>query len=320
MIRFIVKRFFVCVPIVFLLSFLTLVLINLVPGSYFDQLRLNPQIGAEIIHEYETRFHINENVCVQYFYWLKNVLRLDFGYSFTYQVPVTRIISSRLLNTFLLSFVSFVFSWCIALPLGLIAAYYKDSSLDKGLRFCAYVLLSLPGFFFALLLMWACAQWTALPIGGMHSVDFDMLSFGGKCRDLAVHMVVPVVALSSFSASYLFRLMRSNTLEVLGMDFVRVLHTRGLSARVVVFKHVFRNASNPLVTLLGFQLPALFSGAALIEIITGWPGLGAMMLFAVRSQDVFLVMGNMLMISLLLIAGNVCADVMLAMADPRIRY
>ncbi len=320
MIRFIVKRLLITIPVIFFLSFLTLLLINIVPGSYFDQLRMNPQIGEEVIEQYESKFHINENIFAQYFYWLKGVIKFDFGYSFTYQMPVITLIGSRLFNTFLLSFSAFLLSWGIAVPLGVIAAFWKDSLFDKTLRAIAYILLSLPGFFLALILMFLCAHWTYLPLGGMRSINFDDLSILGKLFDVAKHMIVPLVVLTTASTSYLFRLMRSNMLDVLNRDFVRVLRTRNLPSYVIIFKHVLRNAINPLVTILGFQLPALFSGAALLEIVTGWPGLGSMMLHAVRSQDIFLVMGNMVMISFLLVVGNIIADILLAVTDPRIRY
>jgi len=164
------------------------------------------------------------------------------------------------------------------------------------------------------------AHLTGLPLGGMRSIYYSNLSWLGKIKDVAQHIFVPLMVISLSSASYLFRLMRSNVLDVLSRDFVRVLYMRGISKYIILFKHVMRNAINPLVTLLGFQLPALFSGAALVEIITGWPGLGTIMLHAVRSQDIFLVMGNMFMISLLLVVGNIMSDILLGLTDPRIRY
>ena len=138
MVRFILKRLCISIPIIFFLSFITLFLINLVPGNYFDQMRMNPQIGEEIIQQYEDKFHINENVFIQYFYWLKGVIRLDFGYSFTYHMPVMSLISSRLYNTFLLSFSAFILSWVVAIPLGTIAAYMKNSCIDRLLLALAY--------------------------------------------------------------------------------------------------------------------------------------------------------------------------------------
>jgi peptide/nickel transport system permease protein len=281
---------------------------------------MNPQISEDIIKLYESKYHINDSLLVQYWAWIKGVFRFDFGYSFTYQAPVVSLIKSRLLNTFILSFAAFFISWVIAVPLGTIAAYRKNTFFDKGLLLVSYFFLSLPSFLLAILFIFICAHWTSIPIGGMHSSDFDQLSYLGKFYDVVSHMIVPLIVLTCGSVSYLFRMMRANVLDVLSLDFVRILHTRGLSDRTILFKHVLRNAINPLITLLGYQLPALFSGAALIEIITGWPGLGSMMLLAVRSQDIYLVMGNMLMISLLLVIGNIMADILLAITDPRIRY
>jgi len=318
--RFIFKRLCIAIPIIFFLSFITLVLINIVPGNYFDQLRMNPQIGEEVIQQYEEKFHINDNVFVQYLYWIKGIVHLDFGYSFTYQAPVFSLIKTRLWNTFLLSFSAFLISWCIAIPLGTLAAYKKNSAFDRIFLSLSYVFLSVPGFFLAILIMFMCAHWTALPLGGMRSIYYEELNFLGKLVDVLRHMIVPLVVVTVGSTCYLFRLMRSHVLDVLRQDYIRILHIRQIPKRVIIFKHVLRNALNPLITLLGYQLPALFSGAALTEIITGWPGLGSMMLFAVRSQDIFLVMGNMLMISFLLVIGNMMADILLAVTDPRIRY
>jgi len=320
MFRFIVKRLCISIPIIFFLSFITLLLINIVPGNYFDQMRMNPQISEEVIKQYEDRFHINDNILIQYFYWLKGVFKLDFGYSFTYQAPVFGLIRTRLFNTFILSFSAFIISWIIAIPLGTLAAYMKGSLFDRIAIGCAYFFLSIPGFFLALVLMFICSHYSGLPLGGMRSIDYETMGLLERIGDVLLHMLVPLIVLCAGSTSYLFRLMRSNVLEVLGKDYIRILHTRGIPKSTIIFKHVIRSAMNPLITLLGYQLPALFSGAALTEIITGWPGLGSMMLFAVRSQDIFLVMGNMLMISFLLVVGNMMADVLLAMTDPRIRY
>lgn len=320
MIQFIFKRMCVAIPILFFLSFLTLVLINSVPGNYFDKMRMNPHMSDEIIQQYEERFHIDKPVIVQYLYWVRGLLTLDLGYSFTYQAPVFQIIQSRLFNTFILSFSAFFISWAIAIPLGTIAAYWKGSLFDRCAMGCAYFFLSMPGYFLALVLMFVCANASSLPLGGMRSLDHGDMGLVQKIIDVYLHMLVPLAVICVGSASYLFRLMRANVLDVLKKDHIRIAHTRGLSKPTIIFKHVLRSAVNPLITLLGYQLPALFSGAALIEIITGWPGLGSLMLYAVRSQDLFLVMGNMLMISFLLVIGNLIADIVLAISDPRILY
>lgn len=319
MIAFIVKRLISVLPIVFFITFLTLLLISLVPGSYFDGLRLNPQIGDDIIDQYEEKYHINENIFMQYWYWLRGVLVFDFGYSFSYHMPVEELIISRLGNTFLLSMCALLISWGCALSLGTIAAFYRNSWFDKLLRTVAYLFISIPGFILAIGLVVLAARWTNIPIGGMHSVDFHDMSLTGKIIDVVSHMIIPLVVLCVGQTSYLFRLMRSNVLDIMHQDYVRILRIRKIPKHTIIFKHVLRNSLNPLISIMGYQLPALVSGAALVEIITGWPGLGTMMLQAVRTQDVYVVMGNMFMVSFLLLFGNLLADIALCINDPQIR-
>jgi peptide/nickel transport system permease protein len=290
-----------------------------VPGNYFDSLRLNPQISPDVVAQYEERFHINDNVFSQYVHWLGGVLRGDFGYSFTYHMGVRELIASRLAHTLILSCSAFLLAWGCAVPLGIWAAWRYDTWYDRLLTAGSYVLLSVPGFFIAVLLMYVCAHTTSLPIGGMYSVDAASFSWWEKVVDVAAHMAIPLIVTAVFSGCYVFRVMRAHTLDVIHADFVRVLRTRGISSLRIIGAHVLPNAMGPLITIMGFQLPALVSGAGLIEIMTGWPGLGTLMLDAVQNQDMFLVMGNVCMVSVLLIIGNAAADIMLALIDPRVR-
>lgn len=319
LVRFILKRFLSVLPILFLLPFLTFFLMHLIPGNYFDQLKLNPQISAQVIEKYEAHYHLNEPVMVQYLHWLKNLFMLDFGFSFSYKQPVWSLLKSRLLNTLLLTVTSFLLAWFIAVALGLRAGVKENGLLDRACRFIAYLGLSIPNFFLCLLLLWGASYIAGMPIGGMRSVFHEDLSWPRKILDLIAHMWIPVFVLALASFSFLFRLMRSQTREVVNRDFVFYLRTLRVSENKIIFKHVARNAINPMVSLFGMELPALFSSAALVEIFTGWPGLGSMMLQAVRSQDLFLVLGNMVMIAVLLVIGNVLADIFLVWLDPRLR-
>lgn len=316
---YIFRRLLAVLPLLLFLPLLTLLLMHLVPGNYFDSIRLNPQISPDLVKQYERLYHLDEPVLVQYFYWLRNLARLDLGYSFAYRQPVMDILGSRLWNTFLLSGVSFFIAWAFAVVLGLLAGLYKHSLFDRLLKSIAYIGLSLPNFFLCLILLAVAARWGHLPLGGMKSVYHETLPFWGRVADVARHMIVPVSVLSLASFAYLFRLMRSQTVETRARDFVLHLRARRIPEWKIIFKHIARNAINPMISLFGMELPALFSGAALVEIFTGWPGLGQVMLQAVRMQDMFLVLGNMTMIAFLLVAGNLAADVLLAMTDPRIR-
>ncbi len=316
---FLFHRFLTTLPLFFLLPLLTFWLMHLVPGNYFDQLRLNPQISQATVEKYEQLYHLKEPVGIQYLYWLQRIVRLDLGFSFAYKQPVLDVLASRLGNTVLLTGVSFLWAWLLAVFLGLLAARYPKSLFNRSLEAIAYFGLSIPNFFLCMLLLYGASRWGGLPLGGMRSVGYEELTVSGKIADLLRHLVIPSFVLGLGIFSFLFRLMRSQAAEVLDKDFILYLRTWRISESRILFRHVARNAINPLITLLGMQLPALVSGAALVEIFTGWPGLGQVMLQAVRTQDLFLVLGNMVMVSCLLIVGNLLADLLLLWVDPRIR-
>lgn len=313
------RRLLHVLPLFFLIPLATFFLMHLVPGNYFDTLRMNPQISPETIRHYETLYHLDEPVLIQYFHWLRNLLRLDFGYSFAYRQPVLTILASRLWNTVLLSGVALLVAWLAALLAGLLAGAWRGSLFDRFFSFTAYLGLSVPNFFLCLLLLFWALGGGLLPLGGMRSVNHEELAWPLRVWDIARHAVIPASVLGLGSFAYGFRLMRAETVELLDKDFVLYLRAQRIPESRILFKHVARHAVNPMVSLLGMELPSLFSGAALVEIFTGWPGLGQVMLQAVRSQDLFLVLGNMVMIAVLLVVGNLAADLLLVVVDPRIR-
>lgn len=313
------KRILSSLLLLVFLPLLTFWLMHLVPGNYFDQLRFNPQISQSTVEYYEKLYHLQEPIHAQYAAWLKQLCRFDLGYSFAFQQPVFKILASRLGNTILLTGVSLLWAWSFAVFLGLLAARYPRSILNGFLKWVAFAGLSLPNFFLCLLLLHLAARWGGLPLGGMHSIAYESFSQTQKVVDIIRHLAIPSFVLGLGIFCYLFRLMRAQAQEVLEKDFILCLRTWRVSEIQILFKHVARNAINPLVTLLGMQLPALVSGAALVEIFSGWPGLGQVMLQAVRSQDLFLVLGNMVMVSGLLVLGNFVSDLLLVWIDPRIR-
>jgi peptide/nickel transport system permease protein len=302
------------------MSLLTFLMIQMTPGNFFDGLKMDPTISPETIRRYEELYHLNDPVLVQYWEWLKSVCRLDFGYSFHFNIPVAAIISGRLWNTFILALASFLFTWLVAIPLGIYAAVRRNRLADRFIQMLSFVSLSTPGFFLAMLLLFAASQTGGLPLGGMRGADYDLLSPAGRALDLARHMVIPVFVISFASIGALQRIMRGNFLEVLQQQYIMAARAKGLGETAVLYRHALRNAVNPLITLFGYELSGLLSGAALIEIICNWPGLGSLMLTAVRARDVYLVMSSMLMGGALLLAGNLVSDVLLAWSDPRIRY
>ncbi|MFP4243272.1 MAG: ABC transporter permease [Chitinispirillaceae bacterium] len=320
-----VRRTLISIPQLLLMSFVTFLFIDLAPGDVLARYRFDPRISEETIKQVEAKYHFDKPVIVQYGHWLLRVLRGDLGYSFSRQANVSNVIAERLFNTLLLSFLSIFFTWLIAIPLGIYAAVRQYSWGDRILSLISYFGMSLPTFFVGLLVMFLVYQGrdlpviSSIPIGGMVSSNHDQLGFFGRLIDRAAHLAIPVSVLTITALAGLQRISRGNMLEELKKQYVTTARAKGLPENKVIYRHALRNAINPLITLFGFQFSTLLSGAALLEIILNWPGLGSLMLNAVRSQDTFLVMGSMLMGGLMLILGNMIADILLVMVDPRVR-
>jgi peptide/nickel transport system permease protein len=300
------------------MSLFTFWLMHLTPGNYFDSLKMNPQISPETIARLEKLYGVHQPLLVQWWAWLTNIFRGEWGYSFYYNVPVSHLIGPRMGNTFILSLSSIIFTWAIAIPLGVWAALRYGTMVDKTLGIFSYMAFATPSFFLAMLLLYMVSQLGLLPLGGMHSANYDDLSAWGKAIDLAKHLIIPTLVLSLSSIGSLQRLMRANLLNVLRQPFITALRAKGLPEKKIVYVHALRNAFNPMVTLLGYEFASLLSGAALIEIICSWPGLGTLMLTAARSKDIYVVMASLMMGGMMLLVGNLLADIALMKLDPRI--
>ncbi len=320
MLRYIFRRLLITIPLLLIMSFFLFMVMKLTPGNFYDSLKLNPQISPETIERYIKLYQLDKPLLVQYFSWLTNLFHWEFGYSFFYNIPVAHVIGGRVWNTFVLSLASLVLTWGVAIPLGIFAAVHRNKFSDRLIQLCSYVALSSPSFFVAMLLLYFASQSHLFPLGGMHSANYDQMNFLERFIDVLRHAAIPATALSIASIGALQRIMRGNMLETLGQQYILTARAKGLPEDRVIYSHALRNAINPLVTIFGYELSGLLSGAALLEIICNWPGLGALMLTAVQSKDVYLVMTTSLMGSVLLILGNLFADILLARLDPRIRY
>lgn len=318
--KYIVKRLLVAIPMLLGISLLTFVLMQTTPGDYLDTLRLDPQISQDTVERYKKLYGLDQPVHQQYIKWLTNLFKLELGYSFHYKIPVLHLIGGRLFNTFILSLASFLVTWLVAIPLGVWAAVRYKKWIDKSIQLLSYFFLAVPSFFLAMMLLYWSSQSGVLPLGGMYSPHFEDLNFFARIWDVIKHLAIPTIALSIGSIAALQRIMRGNMLEVLGQKYILAARAKGLPENRVVYRHALRNAINPLITLLGYEFSGLLSGAALVEIICSWPGLGSLMLTAVRAKDVYLVMASMMMGGILFIIGNLLADIALAKSDPRIRY
>lgn len=308
------------IPLILGITFFSFLIISLAPGDFLTAKSLDPQITQETIDTLRSKFGLDQPWYIQYVKWLWNALHLDFGYSFASQVPVFILIKERMLNTLILAFSAALFAWGLSIPLGIISAVKQNTWIDRSSAFVSFLGLSIPEVFFALLMMLFAAKTGWFPVGGMKSIDFEYLSFGKQIIDLLHHLVLPTIVLGSISMAGRMRQMRANLLDTLLQDYVQTARAKGLNEQAVVLKHALRNAINPLITLFGFTLAHLLSGAFLVEVVMSWPGLGRLTLDALFARDLYLVMGSLLMASVMLIIGNLIADILLALSDPRIRY
>jgi peptide/nickel transport system permease protein len=281
---------------------------------------MNPEIEPESIERMREQFGLDKPLIIQYLRWVWGVIRLDLGESIAYHIPVFTLIKQRLLNTLYLSVVSMILTWLIAIPIGVHCALHQYSFSDKFFSVLSFVGMSLPTFFIAFLLILLAAHVDWLPTGGATHFEHATYSTLGKVLDYLKHLIIPVSVLVASSITGLMRLTRGNMLDVLRSQYITAAKAKGVSEKVIRYKHALRNAINPMITIFGYQLSNLLSGAALTEIITRWPGLGRLMLDAYLQQDLYVVMGSLLVGSVLLIFGNLIADILLAISDPRIRY
>ncbi|WP_456382348.1 ABC transporter permease [Persephonella sp.] len=319
MFLYIIKRLIQMVPLVIGITFISFLIIQLAPGSYLDQLKMNPQISKETLKELERAYGLDQPLLIQYFKWLINALKFDLGYSFSYHVPVLELIKERIGNTLFLSVTSAILAWGLAVPLGIWAALNPNRWVDRFIQLFSFTFMSIPNFFLAFLLLFVAVKTGLFPTGGATSPDYDQLSFWGKILDRLWHVSLPAFVLAIGSLAGLVRLVRSAMIESLQSEYVMFARAKGLPEREVIFKHALKNAMNPFITLLGFEIASLLSGAALIEIIVNWPGMGMLMLDAVLAQDLYLVMGGLYIGAIMLIIGNLIADILLAKLDPRVR-
>ena len=318
---YVVRRILQASLTMLLASALSFFLIQLAPGDYLDALRQNPQISEETIKGLQQRFGLDKPILEQYFLWLKQIVTQgDFGISFAYQRPVAALLWERVPATLLIALASLVMTWAIAIPLGVMGAVQQNQWSDRVIRTISYIGQGFPTLITGLLLLFF-AQLTSplFPVGGMTSIEHEDLTPFGKVLDILWHMVLPTLALSITSFAGLQRIMRGELLDVLRQDYVRTARAKGLPENKVIYVHALRNAVNPLITLLGFEFAGLLGGAFITETYFNWPGLGRLTLQAVQSLDIYLIMASLMMGAVLLIVGNLLADLLLTAVDPRIK-
>lgn len=316
--KYILKRILQVIPLLILVSLMSFFIIRLSPVDPLAELRLNPSISQETLNKEMKRLKLDKPIYIQYASWAKSFVQGDLGYTSAGEKVSTKL-KERIPNTLLLTSIVIFMTWIVGIPLGVLAAIKKETAFDRILTVVSSIGMAIPSFFFAILMLIFAVKTGWFPVGGLTSYDFNEMSFCGKIMDLSKHLALPVIVLFTISLSGLQRQMRANMLEVLDSDYVKFARAKGLSEGKVIFKHALRNAINPMITLLGFEFAGLLSGAALTEYVFQFPGLGRLILEAVMKSDINLVMASLMMGTIMLILGNLIADILLMIADPRIR-
>ena len=289
---------------------------------------IRPGMTAEVAEQLRANHGLGQPIVVRYVRWMVDTLRGDFGYSVLHGRPVLDIIRSHLPRTLILSLTALAVAFFSGNVLGTIQAIRQYSWLDSGLSVVLLFFYSMPSFWLAYMLIltfslfarnvWEWPMW--FPAAGMLGTDHEGLSFVARVADRMRFMVLPTLSLSLVLTAGIARYMRGSMLEVVRQDFVRTARAKGLPERAVVFKHALRNALLPVITLLGLYIPVLFSGTVIIEKVFAWPGMGTLLIQAIEARDYMLVMGASFFFALMVIVGNLIADVLYAVVDPRIRY
>ncbi|MFY9804233.1 MAG: ABC transporter permease [Candidatus Acidiferrales bacterium] len=301
------------------ISIFSFALLQLAPGDFFTSLEVNPQISARTVAALRTQYGLDKPLPVRYGSWLRSVLRGDLGTSFAYNSPVAPLLALRARNTLLLTGSATLFAWLLAIPLGIWSAAHQGKWGDRIGGVMTSTLLTVPDIvlFLALLLLAVRTGW--FPTGGMISGEFSELSFWSQVKDIAYHLLLPSLGLALATLPPLVRHIRSAMIEVLDSPFIRAARAHGIAERRVLFRYALPVAANPLISLFGFSIATMLSAGLLVEVILSWPGIGPLLVDAILAKDVFVVVGTVMLSSVFLVAGNFLADMLLFVADPRIR-
>jgi peptide/nickel transport system permease protein len=300
-------------------SALSFLLAEAAPGSHFDELKLDPRISPTTVAAMRDRYGLDQSLPEKYLQWLQSIGRGEMGFSVAYNRPVGPLLWPRVRNTLLLTGPATVLAWLIAVPIGTWAASRKGGWADKVTAGTSTALLGVPDLLLGLALLLVAVRSGYFPTGGMVSLGFDQLGPWQKTKDVLSHFLLPVTALTLVNLPVLVRHVRASLIEVLRAPFIHAARAAGIPEGRLLFRHALRAAANPLISLLGLSIGGLLSASLVVEMIMSWPGLGPLLLEAVTARDLHVVVAAVVCSTVLLLVGNLVADGLLYLADPRIR-
>lgn len=317
---FTARRLLIMVPMMIVISMICFGITELQPGDFVSQYLDNPRISPEQIRLLRERLGLDKPAYVRYMMWIKNIVtKWDFGYSFAYERPVGELIFERMGWTVFIALATIVFQWILAVPMGIYSALHPYSPADYAMTVVGFIGISIPDFFFALILMYFMLRMGSTSIGGLFSTRFIGAPWSfAKLIDLLKHLWMPLVVVGISGVAGLMRVMRGNMLDVVGSPFITSLRAHGLDEKTVR-RHAIKNALNPMVSIAGAELPNIFSGTIITAIVLNLPTMGPFFYNALLNHDQYLVMSFLMFIALITQIGNLLADIALAFLDPRIR-
>jgi peptide/nickel transport system permease protein len=319
MLRYFIVRLLHGLLLLASVSLLTFALLQLAPGDFFAEMRLNPQITSESVAALRHQYGLDRSVATRYLLWIDSVRKGELGFSFAYDSPVASLLWTRARNTLVLTLTAMLLSWLIAVPVGVLCAAKPSGWSDRFCLGATSSLLAIPDLLLALGLLCLAVRTGWFPTGGMVSPGFNELSRWDKVRDVVSHFCLPVATLVLGAVPVLLRHVRAGVAEVLASPFIRAARAHGIPRRRLLARYALRGAAVPLISLFGLAIATLLSGSLLVEVIMSWPGMGPLLWEAVLARDVYVVVGAVMCSTLFLVGGNMVADALLFAVDPRIR-
>ena len=317
--KLIINRLLTSIPLLIGITFVSFILMQLAPGDPSSML-MDPQVKPEDMALIKANLGIDKPLHIQYYIWLKELVSGNLGYSYATGQPVLDVIMDRLPATLILSVASLILILLITFPLGLLSGYKKESRFDHIVTVLSFLGLSIPTFWLGLVfILYFALHWGLFPTSGYIDPQLSNASFIAKGLSISHHIVLPLLTILVGGIAGLTRYHRFGIIKILNEDYIKAARARGLSERRILYKHAFKNAALPIITILGLQLPGLISGSFVIEYIFAWPGMGQLGVAAVFSRDYPVLMGTLFFSSILIILGNLLSDLAYSYIDPRIR-
>lgn len=323
---YIIRRILTMIPTLVAISIISFIIIQLPPGSFLDTYRAELAISGEYVDQAELealkkRYGLEQPMHIQYLTWAWNFLHGDFGHSFEWNKPVSELIGERLALTVIISVVTLLFTWAVAIPIGIFSAVRQYSWMDHFLTFIGFIGLATPNFLLALVLLWMSFAYFGMSIGGLFSPEYAQAPWSlAKVWDLMTHLWIPVIIVGTAHTARFIRIIRGNLLDELKKPYVTTARAKGLPETKLILKYPVRVAINPLVSTIGWTLPELVSGIAVTAVVLNLPTTGPLLLKALLSQDMQLAGSFIMLLSVLTVIGTLISDILLAWVDPRIRF